>query len=150
MRVAHFSTTTYRSVTSAKLPPSRRRHLTKRTELIKGTEVSSSTVRVTLNLYFFFFMMKVILSPITTKHQPLSGGFDHYGCGRVRLVRSSATWRLYGNSSLASVVSCGWRSLVRGKVSAVVICCLLHSTTNANEAVRASERCFSGNNTGVQ
>lgn len=53
---------THRSVKSSKLPPSSKRHLTKRTELIKGTLERSSTVRVTLNLYFFFFIIKVILT----------------------------------------------------------------------------------------
>lgn len=70
--LCHKTNKTDRSVKSSKLPPSRRRHLTKRTELIKGTLERSSTVRVTLNLYFFFFIMKVIL----THCQPASDRFS--------------------------------------------------------------------------
>ena len=58
----------YLSVTSVKEPCSRR-HLINRTELINGTDVNSSTVRVTVNLYFFFFMIKVMINSKSERAQ---------------------------------------------------------------------------------
>lgn len=67
---------TYLSVTSEKAP-CRSLHLTKSTELMNGTEDNSSTVRVTLNLYFFFFIIKVIFKE------------KYHLCASIRLLHSA-------------------------------------------------------------
>ena len=67
LKINLFSHLTQWSLTSSlrewsqKLPPSRRRHLAKSTELTNGTELNSFKNTVIWNLYFFFLTIKLII-----------------------------------------------------------------------------------------